>query len=102
MPLPSPVTSTTPMPTSAPSLRGSRWQSSSPAWGRPDSRRSSMSDASRLDAFLAAAHVDPEVFALRGDYRALLLAVEGLVPAPSDAASEALLRAAESAAARAL
>ncbi len=32
------------------------------------------------------------MFALRPDYRALLLAVDGLVPGPSDQASDALLR----------
>lgn len=48
--------------------------------------------------FLAGAQVDAGVFALRPDYRALLLAVDGLVPGPSDEASESLLRAAEVAA----
>ena len=42
------------------------------------------------------------VFALRPDYRALLLAVDGLVPGPSDEASDALLQAAEAAARQAL
>ena len=46
--------------------------------------------------------VDDAVFALRPDYRALLLAVDGLVPGPSDQASEELLQAAESAAREAL
>jgi DNA/RNA-binding domain of Phe-tRNA-synthetase-like protein len=54
-----------------------------------------------LDRFLAGARVDPAVFALRPDYRVLLIAVDGLVPGPSDADSEALLRAAETAAQRA-
>ena len=45
--------------------------------------------------WLAAARIDPAVSALRPDYRALLLVVEGLVPGPSDAWSEALLAAAE-------
>jgi DNA/RNA-binding domain of Phe-tRNA-synthetase-like protein len=45
--------------------------------------------------WLAAARIDPAVTALRPDYRALLLVVEGLVPGPSDARSEALLEAAE-------
>ena len=39
--------------------------------------------------------VAPEVLELRPDYRALLLTVEGLSPAPSDATSEALLTRAE-------
>lgn len=48
-----------------------------------------------LDAFLARATVDEDVYALRPDYRALLLAVTGLEPGPSDAGSEALLVEAE-------
>jgi DNA/RNA-binding domain of Phe-tRNA-synthetase-like protein len=59
-----------------------------------------------LDApcrFLAGAGVDPAVFELRPDYRALLVAVDGLTAAaPGDTGSEALLRAAESAAREAL
>jgi DNA/RNA-binding domain of Phe-tRNA-synthetase-like protein len=55
-----------------------------------------------LEKFLDGAWVDGAVFALRPDYRALLVAVDGLVPGPSDAASEALLRAAEGAAQAAL
>src|SRR4051794_41821578 len=50
---------------------------------------------------LHGARVAPAVFALRPDYRALLLVVDGLEPGPSDQTSEALLRAAESAAAEA-
>jgi len=50
-----------------------------------------------LEGFLAGASVDDSVFALRPDYRALLIAVDGLVPAPSDQDSEALLVAAETA-----
>jgi DNA/RNA-binding domain of Phe-tRNA-synthetase-like protein len=46
-------------------------------------------------AWLAAARVEADVFALRPDYRALLVAADGLQPGPSDAASEAVLRAAE-------
>jgi DNA/RNA-binding domain of Phe-tRNA-synthetase-like protein len=48
--------------------------------------------------FLAGAQVDAGVFALRPDYRALLLVVDGLVPGPSDEASETHLRSAEAAA----
>jgi DNA/RNA-binding domain of Phe-tRNA-synthetase-like protein len=59
-------------------------------------------DLAMLDKFLAGGRVDAAVFALRPDYRALLLAVDGLVPGPSDEASDALLRAAEAAAAEAL
>jgi DNA/RNA-binding domain of Phe-tRNA-synthetase-like protein len=50
---------------------------------------------SALDAFLDGASVDNTVFALRPDYRAVLIAVEGIVPGPSDETSEALLVAAE-------
>lgn len=61
-----------------------------------------MPDTRELDGFLAAASVDATVFALRPDYRALLLAVDGLVPGPSDRGSDEVLNAAESAAAEAL
>jgi DNA/RNA-binding domain of Phe-tRNA-synthetase-like protein len=54
-----------------------------------------MTDPGRLKSFLAGAHVDSAVFALRPDYRALLVAVEGLLPGPSDETSETLLRVAE-------
>lgn len=55
-----------------------------------------------LTTVLDAAHVAPEVFELRSDYRVLLLAVEGVKPGPSDEASEALVTAAEASAARVL
>ncbi len=58
-----------------------------------------MSDPRALATFLAGARVDAAVFALRPDYRALLVAVDGLVPGPSDTASDDLLRSAEVAAA---
>jgi DNA/RNA-binding domain of Phe-tRNA-synthetase-like protein len=61
-----------------------------------------MPDAGMLEEFLAGACVDAAVFALRPDYRVLLLAVDGLVPAPGDQASDALLAAAEAAAREAL
>lgn len=61
-----------------------------------------MPDQDTLEAFLDAARVDDAVFALRPDYRAVLIAVAGLEPGPSDEASEALLRAAEEAARSAL
>ena len=48
-----------------------------------------------IQAFLDGAKVDQAVFDLRPDYRALLIAVDGIVPGPSDATSEALLVAAE-------
>ena len=61
-----------------------------------------MRELGELQAFLAAAEVDASVFALRPDYRALLLAVDGLATGPSDQAGEQLLRAAEAAARHAL
>ena len=61
-----------------------------------------MSDAGLLEEFLAGAYVDDAVFALRPDYRALLVAVDGIVPGPSDQGSDALLQAAEAAAREAL
>lgn len=57
-----------------------------------------MPDTDKLEEFLAAGRVDAAVLALRPDYRALLMAVDGLVPGPSDQVSDALLRAAEEAA----
>ena len=61
-----------------------------------------MPDGVMLQEFLAGGQVDAAVFALRPDYRAMLLAVDGIVPGPSDQASDALLQAAEAAAAGAL
>jgi DNA/RNA-binding domain of Phe-tRNA-synthetase-like protein len=61
-----------------------------------------MSDAGMLQEFLAGAYVDAAVFALRPDYRAMLLAVDGIVPGPSDQESDALLQTAEAAAREAL
>lgn len=48
-----------------------------------------------LDAFLARASIDAAVSDLRPDYRALLIAVDGLDPRANRTASEALLRRAE-------
>ena len=61
-----------------------------------------MPDVATLQEFLAGARVDAAVFALRPDYRAMLLAAGGIVPGPGDQASDALLQAAEAAAAGAL
>jgi DNA/RNA-binding domain of Phe-tRNA-synthetase-like protein len=61
-----------------------------------------MPDRAGLEDFLADAHVDAAVLDLRPDYRAMLVAVDGIGPGPSDAASDALLRRAEAAATRAL
>jgi DNA/RNA-binding domain of Phe-tRNA-synthetase-like protein len=63
---------------------------------------SSMTDRGTLQRLLADADVDPAVFALRPDYRAMLLAVSGLVTGPSDQAGDELLVAAEDAARQAL
>ena len=48
-----------------------------------------MTDA--LREFLDGARIDAAVFALRPDYRVLLIAVDGLTPGPSDDRGEALL-----------
>ena len=61
-----------------------------------------MADLAMLEEFLAGGWVDAAVFALRPDYRVLLLAVDGIVPGPGDQASEALLKEAEAAAGEAL
>jgi DNA/RNA-binding domain of Phe-tRNA-synthetase-like protein len=57
-----------------------------------------MPDARTLETFLAGGQIEAAVHALRPDYRALLVAVSGLVPGPGGQASEALLRAAEASA----
>jgi DNA/RNA-binding domain of Phe-tRNA-synthetase-like protein len=61
-----------------------------------------MTDLGQLEGVLAGAYVDAAVFALRPDYRVLLLAVDGLVTGPSDQESDTLLQAAEDAARQAL
>jgi DNA/RNA-binding domain of Phe-tRNA-synthetase-like protein len=61
-----------------------------------------VSDRQELGEYLAGALVAEDVFALRPDYRVLLLAIEGLTPGPGDEASEALLRRAEESAVREL
>ena len=58
-----------------------------------------MPDIAELETFLAGATVSPQVFALRPDYRALLLAVDGIEPGDSDEISEEVLIRAEAAAA---
>lgn len=54
-----------------------------------------MTDTAMLDDVLAGAVVDEAVFALRPDYRALLIAVDGIHPGGGHASSEALLETAE-------
>ncbi|NQD88019.1 hypothetical protein HP499_09410 [Paenarthrobacter sp. CM16] len=48
-----------------------------------------------LQETVDSAYVEPAVFELRPDYRALLIAVDGLIPGASEAASNALLEQAE-------
>jgi DNA/RNA-binding domain of Phe-tRNA-synthetase-like protein len=52
-------------------------------------------DRELLEKFLAGSHVDAAVFALRPDYRVVLMAVDGIVPGPSDQSGEGLLVEAE-------
>lgn len=61
-----------------------------------------MRELDALQKFLDAGSVDARVFALRPDYRAALLAVDGLVPGPGDDSSESLLQVAEASARSAL
>jgi DNA/RNA-binding domain of Phe-tRNA-synthetase-like protein len=61
-----------------------------------------MSDPGEVEKDLAGAYVERDVFTLRPDYRALLVAVDGLVPGSSDQASDELVDAAETAAGVAL
>ncbi len=61
-----------------------------------------MRELDELQEFLDRGSVHADVFALRPDYRAVLLAVDGLVPGPSDDAGESLLREAEASARSAL
>ena len=61
-----------------------------------------MHSSQALQELLNNTHVEHEVFELRPDYRALLIAVDGLVPGPSDEAGNALLEQAEAAARAAL
>lgn len=59
-------------------------------------------NAEDLAGYLSGAAVASEVWELRPDYRAMLLAVDGIEPGPSDETSEALLQAAEASARAAL
>jgi DNA/RNA-binding domain of Phe-tRNA-synthetase-like protein len=54
-----------------------------------------MTGTESLAGFLAGAWVDAPVFALRPDYRVVLVAADGIVPGRSDEASEGLLSRAE-------
>ena len=57
---------------------------------------------STMSLLLARAEIDTSVFELRPDYRALLVAVEGLTPGPPDAVDDQLVREAEAAATAAM
>ena len=61
-----------------------------------------MAEQSDLERFLAGAEVAADVFALRPDYRAMLLAVDGIVAGRSDDHSDAVLRSAQTAAVEAI
>jgi DNA/RNA-binding domain of Phe-tRNA-synthetase-like protein len=61
-----------------------------------------VSELSSLDQFLAETTIDSAVLSLRPDYRAVLIAVEGITPGPSDEVSETLLKRAEESARAAL
>ncbi len=55
-----------------------------------------------LEEFLLKGQVEDDVFALRPDYRVMLLAVDGIVPQPGDEGTESLLQAAEATAREAM
>jgi DNA/RNA-binding domain of Phe-tRNA-synthetase-like protein len=61
-----------------------------------------MPDPITLQTFLAHAAVSEAVWTLRPDYRALLVAVDGIEPGPSDDDTERLLQRAEASARQAL
>ena len=61
-----------------------------------------MAEPRDLEQFLSGDDVDAEVFALRPDYRAMLLAADGIVAGPSNERSGASLQAAEKAAVEAI
>lgn len=61
-----------------------------------------MPDLTTLQTFLAHAAVSKAVSTIRPDYRALLVAVDGIEPGPSDDDTERLLQRAEASARRAL
>src|ERR1700709_1921664 len=79
---------------------GSPWRFSSPPLVPLGG--SAMRDHGTLQILLDRAVVDVAVWTLRPDYRALLLAVEGIEPGAGDAATEQLLVQAETAGREAL
>lgn len=60
--------------------------------------QNSMAQHRTSEEFLNSAEVAKEIFALRPDYRALIMVVDGIQPAPSNGISEALLLEAEASA----
>lgn len=61
-----------------------------------------MLEQKALEQFVRGAGVESSVFAVRPDYRAMLVVVDGIVPGGSDDDSEALVRVAEASARQAL
>ncbi len=61
-----------------------------------------MPETAALEQFVRDGRVEASVFAVRPDYRAILVAVDGIVPGGSDEYGEELLRAAEASARQAL
>jgi DNA/RNA-binding domain of Phe-tRNA-synthetase-like protein len=61
-----------------------------------------MSNMQDPSIYLSNARIDPAIFQLRPDYRAMLMVVTNIPPGPCDATSEAFLSAAESTAKSAL
>ncbi|KAE8374834.1 Phenylalanyl-tRNA synthetase [Aspergillus bertholletiae] len=59
------------------------------------SNSTAMGGTQIAQTLLQSAHVAPEIFQLRPDYRALLMVVEGIPPGPSDESSESFLHDAE-------
>jgi hypothetical protein len=58
-----------------------------------DVDQGAVSDLGVLREFLAGGHVDAAVFTLRPDYRAVLVAVDGVVPGPNVCAVRRLISA---------
>lgn len=54
-----------------------------------------MRSTEELQNFIESAWIDESIFELRPDYRAVLIAIDGLIPGPSDDLSEQILVAAE-------
>lgn len=63
----------------------------------PPPQTSTTTTTQDLQSYLSTATISPSVFALRPDYRALLLIISGITPAHSDSQSENLLQLAENA-----